>query len=107
MSLCRGLLAGVPREMGVGHLQTDEREMRLHPVELGAEIAKCLGKPAGRDDHRRFAPWPLLLYSTHDPVDRLGLAEHDAGADAVFGAAPDDMRWDDELRGRQLRCAPN
>src|SRR3954466_6040757 len=80
--------------------------MRLDAIELAAEGTEGLGKTAGRDDERRLASGPALLDAADDPVDRLRLTEHDTGANAVLGPAPNHARWHDELRRRQLRRAP-
>src|SRR4051812_3277680 len=81
--------------------------MRLDAIELAAEGTEGLGKTAGRDDERRLASGPALLDAADDPVDRLRLTEHDTGANAVLGPAPNHARWHDELRRRQLRRAPD
>ena len=65
-----------------------------------------LGEPAGRDHQRRLFARPLALIRAHDPVDRVGGAEHHAGANALLRPRADHARRDRELRRRQLRRAP-
>src|SRR5436190_12682422 len=93
------------REVGERHLESHQRQMRLDAIEFLAQRPECLGESTRRNDDGLLLPRPTLLDSPHDPVDRLRLAEHHSGADAVLGAPANDARRDHELRRRQLRRA--
>ena len=57
-------------------------------------------------DERLVVPWPFRTDSPNEAIDRIRGAKHDAGADAILRAAPDDLapviRWtapaDDTIR---------
>src|SRR6478672_11048486 len=91
--------------MREGHLESHQRQMRLHAVEFAAQSAESLGEATGRNNDGLLLPGPALFDSPHDPVDRLRLAEHHSGTNAVLRATANDIWRHDELGRRQLRRA--
>ena len=89
-----------PSQVRERHLQATQGEMRLYPIKLLAEGQKGLRQAARGDDRRCLRPRPAALDAAHDAIDGVGLPEHHARTDAVFGPSTDDVCRYDELRRR-------